>query len=56
VKVLKFGGKHEGGESADWGITAHCTDFFGNGLGVRNNRKYLVSTFKYDTCVNFQIK
>lgn len=35
-KVLKFGGTHEGGESADWGAIAYCADPFGNGFCVIN--------------------
>ncbi len=36
VKILKFGGKHEGGESGDWGSIAHCSDPFGNGFCLIN--------------------
>lgn len=35
-KVLKLGGRHEGGESGDWGSIAHCADPFGNGFCVIN--------------------
>ena len=35
-KVLKLGGTHEGGESADWGAIAHCADPFGNGFCLIN--------------------
>ncbi len=35
-KVVKLGGTHEGGESADWGAIAHCADPFGNGFCVIN--------------------
>lgn len=31
-KVLELGGKHEGGESGDWGSIAYCADPFGNGF------------------------
>jgi predicted enzyme related to lactoylglutathione lyase len=35
-KVVKLGGTYEGGESADWGAIAHCSDPFGNGFCVIN--------------------
>ena len=35
-KILKFGGRHEGGESGDWGSIAFCADPFGNGFCVIN--------------------
>jgi predicted enzyme related to lactoylglutathione lyase len=35
-KVLKLGGTHEGGESAEWGAIAHCADPFGNGFCIIN--------------------
>ena len=35
-RVLKLGGKHEGGESGDWGSIAYCSDPFGNGFCVIN--------------------
>ena len=35
-KVLKLGGTHEGGESADWGAIAYCADPFGNGFCLIN--------------------
>lgn len=31
-KVIKYGGLHEGGESGDWGSIAFCSDPFGNGF------------------------
>jgi predicted enzyme related to lactoylglutathione lyase len=36
VKILNFGGVHEGGESGDWGSIAYCADPFGNGFCVIN--------------------
>ncbi|EPJ54006.1 MAG: hypothetical protein OFPI_08220 [Osedax symbiont Rs2] len=36
AKVLKLGGTHEGGESADWGAIAYCADPFGNGFCLIN--------------------
>ena len=36
LKILKFGGLHEGGESGDWGSIAYCADPFGNGFCVIN--------------------
>ena len=36
ARVLKMGGTHEGGESADWGSIAHCADPFGNGFCLIN--------------------
>lgn len=35
-RVLKLGGKHEGGESGEWGSIAYCSDPFGNGFCVIN--------------------
>ncbi len=35
-KILKLGGSHEGGESAEWGAIAHCADPFGNGFCLIN--------------------
>ena len=35
-KVLKLGGRHEGGESGEWGSIAYCVDPFGNGFDVIN--------------------
>lgn len=35
-RVIKLGGKHEGGESGDWGSIAYCSDPFGNGFCVIN--------------------
>jgi predicted enzyme related to lactoylglutathione lyase len=35
-KVLKLGGKHEGGESGEWGSIAYCVDPFGNGFDIIN--------------------
>lgn len=35
-KILKLGGKHEGGESGDWGKIAYCSDPFGNGFCIIN--------------------
>jgi len=35
-KVVKLGGKYEGGEEGDWGAIAHCSDPFGNGFCVIN--------------------
>jgi len=36
LKILKFGGLHEGGDSGDWGSIAYCSDPFGNGFCVIN--------------------
>jgi predicted enzyme related to lactoylglutathione lyase len=36
AKIIKCGGTHEGGESADWGAIAHCADPFGNGFCIIN--------------------
>ena len=35
-KILQFGGRHEGGESGDWGSIAYCADPFGNGFCLIN--------------------
>lgn len=35
-KIIQLGGKHEGGESGDWGSIAYCSDPFGNGFCVIN--------------------
>ena len=35
-RVLKLGGKHEGGDSGEWGSIAYCSDPFGNGFCVIN--------------------
>lgn len=35
-KIKELGGQYEGGESGDWGPTAHCSDPFGNGFCVIN--------------------
>ncbi len=35
-RTLKLGGKHEGGDSGDWGSIAYCADPFGNGFCVIN--------------------
>jgi predicted enzyme related to lactoylglutathione lyase len=35
-KVVQFGGKHEGGESGEWGSIAYCADPFGNGFCIIN--------------------
>ena len=35
-KVVKLGGKYEGGERGDWGAIAYCVDPFGNGFDVIN--------------------
>ena len=35
-RVLQLGGKHEGGESGEWGQIAYCSDPFGNGFCVIN--------------------
>ncbi len=35
-KVVELGGKHEGGDSGDWGSIAYCSDPFGNGFCVIN--------------------
>lgn len=35
-RVLKLGGKHEGGESGEWGSIAYCSDPFGNGFCLIN--------------------
>jgi len=35
-KIVKLGGKYEGGEEGDWGAIAHCSDPFGNGFCVIN--------------------
>jgi predicted enzyme related to lactoylglutathione lyase len=35
-KVVELGGRHEGGESGDWGSIAYCADPFGNGFCVIN--------------------
>ncbi len=36
LKILKFGGLHEGGDSGDWGSIAYCADPFGNGFCLIN--------------------
>lgn len=36
ARVKKHGGRHEGGESGDWGSIAYCVDPFGNGFCVIN--------------------
>ena len=36
LKILKYGGLHEGGDSGDWGSIAYCADPFGNGFCVIN--------------------
>ena len=36
LKILEFGGLHEGGDSGDWGSIAYCADPFGNGFCVIN--------------------
>ena len=33
-KILQLGGKHEGGESSNWGSIAYCADPFGNGFCI----------------------
>lgn len=35
-KILRLGGRHEGGESGDWGAIAYCADPFGNGFCIIN--------------------
>jgi len=35
-KILATGGRHEGGDSGDWGSIAYCADPFGNGFCVIN--------------------
>ncbi|WP_444915882.1 VOC family protein [Microbulbifer sp. TRSA007] len=35
-RIVKLGGKHEGGERGDWGTIAYCSDPFGNGFCVIN--------------------
>ncbi len=37
-KVIHSGGLHEGGESGDWGLIAYCSDPFGNGFCVINEK------------------
>ena len=36
LKVIEFGGLHEGGESGEWGSIAYCADPFGNGFCLIN--------------------
>ena len=36
AKIVEMGGKHEGGESGDWGSIAYCADPFGNGFCIIN--------------------
>jgi len=36
VKVLAYGGSHEGGEKGEWGAIAYCADPFGNGFCIIN--------------------
>ena len=33
-RVLKLGGRHEGGDNGEWGSIAYCSDPFGNGFCV----------------------
>ena len=33
-RVLKLGGRHEGGDSGEWGSIAYCSDPFGNGFCI----------------------
>ncbi|MEW8624625.1 MAG: VOC family protein [Candidatus Thiodiazotropha sp.] len=35
-KIVRLGGRHEGGESGEWGSIAYCADPFGNGFCVIN--------------------
>lgn len=35
-RVLELGGKHEGGDSGEWGSIAYCSDPFGNGFCLIN--------------------
>ena len=37
-KIIQLGGLHEGSESGDWGSIAHCSDPFGNGFCVINEK------------------
>ena len=37
-KIVQLGGLHEGSESGDWGSIAHCSDPFGNGFCVINEK------------------
>jgi predicted enzyme related to lactoylglutathione lyase len=36
TRVKESGGRHEGGESGDWGAIAYCADPFGNGFCIIN--------------------
>ena len=35
-RIIQLGGRHEGGESGDWGSIAYCADPFGNGFCIIN--------------------
>lgn len=35
-KIVRLGGRHEGGESGEWGSIAYCADPFGNGFCIIN--------------------
>lgn len=36
LKIVEYGGLHEGGDSGEWGSIAYCADPFGNGFCVIN--------------------